>query len=151
MTNIRAFYVMYVTCILVGCGFSVNSGVLDAHYDDMDAVRADRKFEYSPIVRGWIPEYLPEEAVNIQERHNLDSNEGWGKFSFNEIDLLRVESDWERIEPVLSYRDPNRFPHDSYFEWSLAEVNMEHFFSNGTFLMVIDIENNKGYFWQYPE
>jgi len=49
--------------LLAGC-----SDALDASFDDWEAVNASGSIE-----RGWIPYWLPKEATNIQERHNLDT------------------------------------------------------------------------------
>ncbi len=40
-----------------------------AKYENMDAVRAD-----GAIGRGWIPAWLPENAINIHEHHDLDTS-----------------------------------------------------------------------------
>jgi hypothetical protein len=38
------------------------------------------------LARGWVPEYLPASAREIRERHNVDTNEVWGRFEFDAND-----------------------------------------------------------------
>lgn len=49
---------------------------VEAAYSDFDQAAAAGAVE-----RGWIPEWLPKSAVNIREKHNLDSNAGIMRFS----------------------------------------------------------------------
>lgn len=42
---------------------------LSETYSDWQAVNASGSME-----RGWIPKWLPTEAINIKEQHNLDTN-----------------------------------------------------------------------------
>lgn len=144
----QTFQLLLASLLVTIAGCSEYSLVMDAQYTDMEAVRTNTDFDQSPIVRGWIPEFLPEEAVHIHERHSLDTNEGWGAFSFDEIDLTEVEKHWGRTKDRPSPKDPNRFPREGHFDWSLDGVNRDHTFSDGTFTMVIDTEKKEGYFWQ---
>lgn len=41
-----------------------------SQYDDLDAVREDEAFE-----RGWFPRWMPENAFDIHEFHDLDTNQ----------------------------------------------------------------------------
>ncbi len=55
-----------VVLLLSGC---LLSDTLDASYDSMaEAISKEA------IAKGWIPEWLPEGAINIREVHNLDTN-----------------------------------------------------------------------------
>jgi hypothetical protein len=70
MTLLRTIKVMYVLCILLFVGCSSWSKfddfiVMDAQYADVKAVSTDTEFEYNPIIRGWISEHLPVEAIDI--------------------------------------------------------------------------------------
>jgi hypothetical protein len=116
----------------------------------MDAVRSNANpvNEYNAITRGWIPEFLPEEAIQIKERHNLDTNEGWGTFTYIEVDITKIEKNWERKSKVMYPGDPNRFSGKEEFEWSLSDESKENIFYNETFWLVIDTHHNVGYFWQ---
>ena len=153
MTLLRTIKVMYVLCtlLLVGCSsWSLfdDFKVMDAQYADMEAVRTDTEFEYNPIIRGWIPEHLPVEAIDIYERHSLDTNEGWGKFSFKTIDLKALEKYWVLNSQVSAPGDPNRFADVEEFDWTMSGTSGKHTFSCGNFGMVIDLEMKQGYFWQ---
>jgi hypothetical protein len=48
-----------------------------AHYAAAADASADRPFE-----RGWVPEVLRSEAVDIREFHNLDTNHGGATFRY---------------------------------------------------------------------
>ena len=39
--------------------------------------------EHAGIERGWIPKFIPTSAVNINEKHDLDTNEIILKFNFD--------------------------------------------------------------------
>ena len=42
------------------------------------------------IDAGWLPDYLPKSAVNIEERHDLDTNEVWASFAYHPGDVEAV-------------------------------------------------------------
>jgi hypothetical protein len=48
----------------------------EAHYPDVAAARRDGALD-----RGWLPEFLPPDAIDISEEHNIDTNVTWGCFS----------------------------------------------------------------------
>lgn len=50
--------------LLTGC-----SDIVSVNFDDWEAVKTSGTME-----RGWVPHWLPREATNIKERHNLDTN-----------------------------------------------------------------------------
>jgi len=41
----------------------------------MNAARADGAFN-----RGWLPEIVPDDSIDIREMHNIDTNKTWGCF-----------------------------------------------------------------------
>ncbi|MCC6143124.1 MAG: hypothetical protein IT368_04875 [Candidatus Hydrogenedentes bacterium] len=43
------------------------------NYETMDADGA--------VIRGWVPKFVPWEAVDFEEAHNLDTNRSWLRFS----------------------------------------------------------------------
>lgn len=49
------------------------------------------------IARGWLPQYLPPSATDIEESHNLDTNRVWAAFRYQVGDLDSVESGCNRI------------------------------------------------------
>lgn len=46
---------------------------------------------------GWLPGYLPSSASQIEERHNIDTNEVWASFRYTVGDVKSVESECEKI------------------------------------------------------
>ena len=50
-------------------------------YPDKETVVANHSIE-----RGWIPALLPDSAYNIEETHNIDSNQLFGRFSYKPAD-----------------------------------------------------------------
>jgi hypothetical protein len=34
------------------------------------------------IERGWVPDYLPRSATEIEESHDIDTNRGWASFKY---------------------------------------------------------------------
>jgi hypothetical protein len=49
------------------------------------------------IAAGWLPQYLPSSATNIEESHNIDTNRVWAAFRYQVGDLDSVESACNRI------------------------------------------------------
>ena len=46
---------------------------------------------------GWLPGYLPRTASQIEERHNIDTNEVWASFRYAVGDVQSVETACEKI------------------------------------------------------
>ena len=51
------------------------------------------------VHRGWIPEWLPENAHNLKEKHDLDTKRSIFRFSFPESDKWVPSSSCLRIHP----------------------------------------------------
>lgn len=65
----RAVRLAAVFCMLMlMCGCTDDA--IDASYADVEAVVAD-----GAITRGWIPAWIPPDAFDIREVHDIDSNE----------------------------------------------------------------------------
>ena len=59
------FCCVLIAALLIGC----TNDTLDASYDSMtDAIAS------GAVAKGWIPQWLPPEASDLKEVHNLDSN-----------------------------------------------------------------------------
>ena len=56
---------------------------LDMHatYATLTDAKAD-----GAVTRGWVPEWLPPSARDLQESHNLDTNASWLTFTFDAAD-----------------------------------------------------------------
>lgn len=50
------------------------------------------------IDRGWIPEYFPGSAVQLRERHDLDTNEVWIRFTFAQGDISSILGACREVE-----------------------------------------------------
>lgn len=80
-------------------------------YENMDAVRAD-----GAIGRGWIPDWLPQNAIDIHEFHDLDTNIRAISFTVDQledwpwpIECIPVEAaSPPRIKTKLFPRAPHR-------------------------------------------
>jgi hypothetical protein len=40
---------------------------------------------------GWLPSYLPKSATNIEERHDIDTNNVWASFSYAPEDTKTIQ------------------------------------------------------------
>ena len=66
----------------------------DSSYASMaDARRA------GAVDRGWLPDLLPDSAINIRERHNLDTNQTWCAFELTPAAVATLRS---RLSPMKS-------------------------------------------------
>ena len=68
-----------LTALLSGC----TNDVVETSYDTSAAAIAD-----GAIQRGWIPQWLPPDATDIREIHNVDTNQSTLYFS------LPIGNDW---------------------------------------------------------
>ena len=69
---------------LSGCE---DADILHSSYPTYEAAVQD-----GAIRRGWVPEFLPRSARQIQEVHNIDTNEIWLGFDFAEEDRSALVS-----------------------------------------------------------
>jgi hypothetical protein len=44
------------------------------------------------VDRGWLPEILPDEATNVHEVHNVDTNQTWCRFDLTAADANRLRA-----------------------------------------------------------
>lgn len=47
----------------------------ESRYSDVNTARTDGAFN-----RGWLPEIVPDDSIDIREIHNIDTNLTWGCF-----------------------------------------------------------------------
>jgi hypothetical protein len=66
-------------------------------YPALDAVKEDKAIE-----KGWIPALLPDSAYDIEEPHDLDTNQLFGKFSYKEKDEAVL---LQRLQPMPESTD----------------------------------------------
>src|SRR5882724_8330179 len=74
VSNTRGFLISAITIALFGC-VGPFSEDFESQYSDMNAARADGAFN-----RGWLPEIVPDDSIDIREMHNIDTNKTWGCF-----------------------------------------------------------------------
>lgn len=83
-------------------------------YPTLQAVKDDKAIE-----RGWVPGLLPDSAYDIEETHDLDSNQLFGKFYYKEPDEKKL------LEKITSSEELN-----GTYEW-------------GAFYFKVDTEKNE--------
>jgi hypothetical protein len=91
MTKGRAGLALAVAGILItGC----SSDEQDTHYISLTAAQMA-----GAVHQGWIPEWLPKNAHNLKEKHDLDTNRSILRFNFPESDKWVPSSSCLRIHP----------------------------------------------------
>lgn len=61
------------------------------------------------IQRGWAPAFLPQSASQIRERHDIDTNECWIHFQFDQADFRAMVSGLKEV-PASEVLFPRRVP-----------------------------------------
>lgn len=105
--NLGIVLIMLVT--LTAC---FNDLRLYSTYENMNEVKAD-----GAIDRGWIPDWLPENAIGIHEHHDLDTSIRAISFTVDQleewpwpIECMPIETaERPRIKTKLFPRAPHRF------------------------------------------
>ena len=106
-----------VIIAILAMSSSCTNDVLDSSYATQSEVKAS-----NAIQRGWIPAWLPSEAMNIREVHNIDTNES--ALSFN----LPIGTNWH---PPASCKPANagQFTEPSFArEWLPKDISNYDFF-----------------------
>ncbi len=107
----------------------------EASYENLDAAIADGAVE-----RGWVPDWLPPSALDIKEKHDLDTNSQIMRFtapSWNGGTLP------DHCRPVES-TEPSRLTAPWWPE-NVGEMTAEVFVCDGGFLA---FNASHGYFWR---
>jgi len=74
MSNTRRFLIGAIAVTFLGC-VGPFSEDFESQYPDVNAARADGAFD-----RGWLPEIIPDDSIDIREMHNISSSVTWGCF-----------------------------------------------------------------------
>jgi hypothetical protein len=102
--------------------------------------------------RGWLPELLKPDVVNIWEWHDIASNEVRGRFALNERVLNRLQSTCKPAvdAPRKSWSMPDWFPES--IPHGVAEAHGMRIFRCDNFFIAADAATEAGYFWEadYP-
>jgi len=97
---------------------------LETHYADVAAARRAGAFS-----RGWLPEIVPDEAVDIWEMHNLDTNNTWACFSTPEgperTRALLKEMGARRVTGPVSAGPGGFFDRREWWPAAMTETSVE--------------------------
>lgn len=148
MSLLRVLAAWLVTGVLlcVGCDRIENVETTYSSFDDVIKANA--------IGEGkWIPQFLPQSARDIREKHNLDTNEIWLTFEFGSNDLgmmlnlCKETSLREVIRPRKSPGSwwPEMLVHSSTSE-NLGRFNYYRCTDGGE--MAIDFKKNQAFYWE---
>jgi hypothetical protein len=101
-----------LTILLPGCG-----EVTSVEYADRDDALSKNAIGESK----WLPVWLPSDALEIQETHDVDTNESWAVFRVASGRLeLPADCELKRRPPMTSERVMRRFPRFARDAWSRA-------------------------------
>jgi len=106
----RAILLLLLASATTGC----LDTTLDESYPTMAAAVAD-----GAVARGWVPEWLPANATDLDEVHDLDSNESALSFSVPAGTKLALPAKCSLVQ--AGDRLPTRFDRG----WWPAEVELE--------------------------
>ena len=125
------FSLMFIMFYSVGC---LPGETPEQAYTGYDEAKAD-----GAIGRGWIPEGLPETAVDIREKHNLDNNASILVFDAGESFTLPEGCDTATEAPKASL---------SAGWWPAAEVAELPAYHCSDGLLATDETSSQVYFWR---
>jgi hypothetical protein len=96
----------------------------ESHYANVAAARHDGAF-----VRGWLPEIVPDEAIDIWEMHNVDSNRTWACFGIPKgpatVRALLEKAGAHRIAGPPGTRPPGILGPPTWWLASMAQPRIE--------------------------
>jgi len=105
---------------------------------------------------GWLPQFLPPSAVDIWERHNIDTNETWGAFRFPAGEAAGLRGAVVPADPAATtVRNPGGTP-----EWPdalagqlvrgrLHSAGLELFkAASEEVYLAVDWQHGVAYFWR---
>jgi hypothetical protein len=115
----RASVLLLAAILLSGCGDL--SDTVNNRYATIAEARADDLFG-----RGWLPDVLPESAVDIRTSNNLDLNYSVGEFSFAPADASKLFARLSAGAPPSSPFDSwvetvANYKQDGYSAWSYSD------------------------------
>ena len=97
---------------------------LESHYPDVAAARRQGAFE-----RGWLPDIVPEDATDIWEMHNLDTNITWACFGIPQgpggLRTLLDKRGAQRVSGPISDGPPALFGAREWWPRSMARAEIE--------------------------
>ena len=97
---------------------------LESHYANVAAARDDGAF-----LRGWLPEIVPDEATDIREVHNIDSNRTWACFGIPQgaatVRARLEKATAQRVARPLGTRPPGLLGPPTWWPSSMAQPQIE--------------------------
>ncbi|MEM7621107.1 MAG: hypothetical protein AAF228_11725 [Pseudomonadota bacterium] len=85
--NYRVIFVCLFTAVIVfSCQIYNNLTIFYDEYQNLTEAK-----NTGAIRRGWVPMYLPNSSYNIKKIHDLENNELWGKFRFDNLTELDIK------------------------------------------------------------
>lgn len=103
--------------------------------------------ESGALVRGWLPERLPDSSYDIVERHDLDTNVTLVKFSYKGDFAKQLAGDCQVVSP-----DTIRLPSILGVTWWPADFannsTRYRLFNCGNKREYFAVENENVYFWR---
>jgi hypothetical protein len=101
---------------------------------------------------GRIPRFLPETAIDIHERHNVDTNETWVRFSFQpkDVNFWATKCSSIAIESVSLPRS-DRSAEISWWNLNLGDNKntiFKYFKCDSSSFLAIDELYLEAYYWQ---
>jgi len=118
----------------------------ESHYSSAEAAAKAGEFD-----RGWLPDVLNPDAVDIKEWHDVASNEVRGRFDLNDRILsgLQASCKLSMDVPRKTWSMPEWFP-DSITHGDATARGMR-IFRCDDFFIAVDTKAAAGYFWtKYP-
>ena len=132
---------------MIGC-----SDRKEVRYETFAQAKKDRAFE-----RGWLPRMMPSNVSGVRELHDVDTNEGWGLFSFNAngFDSGSLATACTVSASPVTVRSPSTSWWPEYLSGTLTQSQIS---GNGLVLyecrepntrmfVALNLRSGTGYFW----
>ena len=116
--------------VLLGAGVCACIGPFsedfESHYANVQDAQGDGAF-----TRGWLPEIVPEEASDIWELHNIDTNLTWACFrtprGSASVRTLLAKAGATRATGPIASRPPGFFRTRPWWPASMAQAELERY------------------------
>ena len=102
------------------------------------------------VLRGWMPNQLPDDAFHIREQHNIDNNRGRGVFHFHETNRDVWTNYFNNKHHLDCYKKIGLGKDDFQFlSKNNITINMESSdcFYDSQFFYIVDFQGCKGLFF----
>lgn len=100
------------------------------------------------VDKGWVPEFLPEDAFEIMHQHDLDTSESATEFSYVTSFIPKIKG---QLRPVPHALLEKRRREAEEIEWAFPHVNGAQYFeiqsSDMDVVLVIDDVSKRALYW----